>query len=176
VNAGTLDAAQQRGTKNSAYYQWAAHAVRNDVMRETQNKQVPWEHSALRARFYFVTPESPPTQGVMDGTWIGFWPAGSTASIAIKGKTVVRYVWRGRNFPIVRSSVTGSQGNFESINSKFAFSLVEDKLVAHYAGKLGPQVATFTLEGQANAELKDAYLKSTREQRAEDREKSRKRR
>ena len=27
--------------------------VRNDVMKETQNKQVPWEHSALRGRFYF---------------------------------------------------------------------------------------------------------------------------
>ncbi len=28
-------------------------AVRNDVMRETDNKQVPWEHSALTGRFYF---------------------------------------------------------------------------------------------------------------------------
>jgi uncharacterized caspase-like protein len=28
-------------------------ATRNDVMRETQRKQVPWEHSALTGRFYF---------------------------------------------------------------------------------------------------------------------------
>jgi hypothetical protein len=28
-------------------------AIRNDVMRETDNKQVPWEHSALTGRFYF---------------------------------------------------------------------------------------------------------------------------
>jgi invasion protein IalB len=28
-------------------------AVRNDVMQETQRKQVPWEHSALTGRFYF---------------------------------------------------------------------------------------------------------------------------
>src|SRR6185436_4547031 len=28
-------------------------SVRNDVIRETQGKQVPWEHSALRAKFYF---------------------------------------------------------------------------------------------------------------------------
>jgi uncharacterized caspase-like protein len=28
-------------------------AVRNDVMRETEGKQVPWEHSALMGRFYF---------------------------------------------------------------------------------------------------------------------------
>jgi TPR repeat protein len=31
-------------------------AVRNDVMSATANKQVPWEHSALRARFYFRAP------------------------------------------------------------------------------------------------------------------------
>jgi len=30
--------------------------VRNDVMRETQNKQIPWEHSALTGRFYFNAP------------------------------------------------------------------------------------------------------------------------
>jgi uncharacterized caspase-like protein len=28
-------------------------AVRNDVMKETAGKQVPWEHSALTGRFYF---------------------------------------------------------------------------------------------------------------------------
>jgi uncharacterized caspase-like protein len=33
--------------------------VRNDVMRRTQNKQVPWEHSSLTGRFYFgVTPST----------------------------------------------------------------------------------------------------------------------
>ena len=30
-------------------------AVRNDVMNETQKKQVPWEHSALTKRIYFNT-------------------------------------------------------------------------------------------------------------------------
>ena len=35
--------------------------VRNDVRKETQNKQVPWEHSALTGRFYFnaTTPSAP---------------------------------------------------------------------------------------------------------------------
>jgi hypothetical protein len=32
--------------------------VRNDVMAATGNRQVPWEHSALRARFYFVPAQS----------------------------------------------------------------------------------------------------------------------
>ena len=31
-------------------------AVRNDVMKETQRKQVPWEHSALTGRFFFSPP------------------------------------------------------------------------------------------------------------------------
>ncbi len=30
--------------------------VRNDVRTATQNKQIPWEHSALTGRFYFGTP------------------------------------------------------------------------------------------------------------------------
>ena len=30
--------------------------VRNDVRKDTYNKQVPWEHSALTGRFYFGTP------------------------------------------------------------------------------------------------------------------------
>ena len=30
--------------------------VRNDVMRATQNQQIPWEHSALNAPFYFSAP------------------------------------------------------------------------------------------------------------------------
>jgi uncharacterized caspase-like protein len=36
-------------------------AVRNDVMKDTQKKQVPWEHSALTGRFYFKTPTETPT-------------------------------------------------------------------------------------------------------------------
>jgi hypothetical protein len=35
-------------------------AVRSDVMKETQRKQIPWEHSALTGRFYFkVTAPAP---------------------------------------------------------------------------------------------------------------------
>ena len=37
-------------------------AVRNDVMRETQRRQVPWEHSSLTGRFYFIP--SPPAVAV----------------------------------------------------------------------------------------------------------------
>ena len=40
--------------------------VRNDVRKETQNQQVPWEHSALTGRFYFnaSAPAASPTPPV----------------------------------------------------------------------------------------------------------------
>ena len=42
--------------------------VRNDVMKATQDRQVPWEHSALRGRFYFnlVSPDTPPAPQLVD--------------------------------------------------------------------------------------------------------------
>jgi uncharacterized caspase-like protein len=53
--------------------------VRNDVMSSTQNRQVPWEHSALRARFYFAAhPSVPPATAATT-------PAGPAASDAGPG-------------------------------------------------------------------------------------------
>jgi len=36
--------------------------VRNEVMAATRNRQVPWEHSALRARFHFAAPSQSPVR------------------------------------------------------------------------------------------------------------------
>ena len=36
-------------------------SVRNDVIKETHSKQVPWEHSALRGRFHFSVARQAPT-------------------------------------------------------------------------------------------------------------------
>jgi Caspase domain len=52
-------------------------AVRNDVMKETQRKQVPWEHSALTGQFYFretpasapAAPPSQPDQAELERAW-----------------------------------------------------------------------------------------------------------
>ncbi|HEY7085707.1 MAG TPA: caspase family protein [Hyphomicrobiaceae bacterium] len=38
---------------------WILIAVRNDVMRQTDQRQVPWEHSALTRRFYFSADGQP---------------------------------------------------------------------------------------------------------------------
>jgi uncharacterized caspase-like protein len=42
--------------------------VRNDVMKATQDRQVPWEHSALRGRFYFSSASegAPPAPQLVD--------------------------------------------------------------------------------------------------------------
>ena len=48
--------------------------VRNDVMKATQGRQVPWEHSALTRPIYFAPPEQvgPSSQQLAD---IAFWNA-----------------------------------------------------------------------------------------------------
>jgi uncharacterized caspase-like protein len=48
--------------------------VRNDVIKETQRKQVPWEHSALTGKFFFSPPRpaAPPPVSAdhpFDGVW-----------------------------------------------------------------------------------------------------------
>ncbi len=54
-------------------------AVRNDVMKSTQSKQVPWEHSALTGRFFFnpaaaimlppPSPATPPPVSEAERAW-----------------------------------------------------------------------------------------------------------
>jgi len=71
-------------------------AVRNDVMKETDGKQVPWEHSALTGRFYFSRAAQAPAPD-----WATRWRPSEAAeawnavkdssSIAILGAFVARY-------------------------------------------------------------------------------------
>jgi hypothetical protein len=70
--------------------------VRNDVMRETERRQVPWEHSAMTAKFYFIPPRPTGQQvefqfwtSVKDstnpavlGTYLDRYPTGEYAPIA----------------------------------------------------------------------------------------------
>ena len=69
-------------------------AVRNDVMKETDGKQVPWEHSALTGRFYFNRAARGPEPGTQP------WPSEAaeawsavkdTSTIAILGAFAARY-------------------------------------------------------------------------------------
>jgi uncharacterized caspase-like protein len=71
-------------------------AVRNDVMRETDRKQVPWEHSALTGRFYFnpasAKPAPAPTTHLRAREAFEAWSATrDTASIAVLEAFIARY-------------------------------------------------------------------------------------
>jgi uncharacterized caspase-like protein len=71
-------------------------AVRNDVMRQTDRKQVPWEHSALTRRFYFnpALQSSAPTRVTQLGSSEAAeaWNATKdTASFAVLDAFVARY-------------------------------------------------------------------------------------
>jgi hypothetical protein len=70
--------------------------VRNDVMRETARQQVPWEHSAMTAKFFFIAPKPTEQQIEMEfwssvkdstnpevlSTYAQKYPAGEYATIA----------------------------------------------------------------------------------------------
>jgi uncharacterized caspase-like protein len=71
-------------------------AVRNDVMKETAGKQVPWEHSALTGRFYFNRAAQAPAAGPMAQSWPSeaaeAWSAVMGASnVAVLRVFVARY-------------------------------------------------------------------------------------
>jgi uncharacterized caspase-like protein len=74
-------------------------AVRNDVRKETENKQVPWEHSSLTRRFYFnqafqfhdsgaTAPTSAPHSNDAAEAWAA---AKDTKSIAVLEDFIARY-------------------------------------------------------------------------------------
>jgi uncharacterized caspase-like protein len=71
-------------------------AVRNDVMKETERKQVPWEHSALTGRFYFnpagPVPAAAPVTPVRSSEAAEAWAATrDTRSVALLEAFVLRY-------------------------------------------------------------------------------------
>jgi uncharacterized caspase-like protein len=75
-------------------------AVRNDVMKETDRKQVPWEHSALTGRFFFnppapapaAAPAPPPAMPLRSSEAAEAWNATKdTTNVAVLGAFVARY-------------------------------------------------------------------------------------
>ena len=72
-------------------------AVRNDVMRETQRRQVPWEHSALTGRFYFAPPEAPQAATIVAARPSPNIPARPPASVA--ARTPANIAGAGAMFP-----------------------------------------------------------------------------
>lgn len=74
--------------------------VRNDVMKETERRQVPWEHSAMTAKFYFIPPR-PTTQQIEFQFWTS---VKDSASPAVLGTYLERYP-AGEYAPIARALI-----------------------------------------------------------------------
>jgi uncharacterized caspase-like protein len=71
-------------------------AIRNDVMKETDRRQVPWEHSALTGRFYFNPvadmPAPQPTADTRAREASEAWSAAKdTRSLAVLDAFIARY-------------------------------------------------------------------------------------
>jgi Caspase domain len=77
--------------------------VRNDVMRETARRQVPWEHSAMTAKFYFKPPAPPKPSG--DPLELTFWMSVKDSSNpAVLGTYLERFP-DGEFAPIARALI-----------------------------------------------------------------------
>ena len=79
-------------------------AVRNDVMKETGRKQVPWEHSALTGRVYFTPPKpaEPPRELQVE---LAFWASvKDSGDPAVLGIYLQRYP-TGEFAPIARALI-----------------------------------------------------------------------
>ena len=74
--------------------------VRKDVMQTTARRQVPWEHSAMTAKFYFIPPR--PTEQQIE---LQFWiSVKDSTSPAVLGTYLERYP-AGEYAPIARALV-----------------------------------------------------------------------
>lgn len=119
--------------------------VRNSVMQDTQNKQVPWEHSALRARFYFVDPPQSNAVKVQRSTAPPTAPMSAAArawSVTKDSKSVAILEEFARHYPkTVYAALAGvrvkelNQQNGANATSELARSLqTELKRVGCYIG------------------------------------------
>jgi uncharacterized caspase-like protein len=74
--------------------------VRNDVMQATGRKQVPWEHSALTAKFFFVPPKAGPQEVELE-----FWASVKDSKTPAVLRTYLERYPDGEFAPIARALV-----------------------------------------------------------------------
>jgi uncharacterized caspase-like protein len=74
--------------------------VRNDVMRATARRQVPWEHSALTAKFYFIPPRTSAQQVELE-----FWGSVKDSTSPAVLRTYLERYPNGEFAPIARALI-----------------------------------------------------------------------
>jgi hypothetical protein len=79
--------------------------VRNEVMTATRGRQIPWEHSALTAKFYFIPPKTAARE-----VELTFWASvKDSTSPAVLGAYLERYP-DGEFAPIARALIEHYEG------------------------------------------------------------------
>jgi uncharacterized caspase-like protein len=79
--------------------------VRNDVMRATARRQIPWEHSAMTAKFHFILPPPPAAPQSGPDIELEFWASvKDSTSPAVLGTYLERYP-DGEFAPIARALI-----------------------------------------------------------------------
>jgi phosphate transport system substrate-binding protein len=140
-------------------------AVRNDVMRETQRRQVPWEHSALTGRFYF-TPNAPnaPTPGAVAAPPAATEPPpGPVAALPpppsptpnVTTRTATTITGAGAMFPYPIYALwsegykkeTGVALNYQSVGSRAGIRQILSRTVVFGASDLPLQGADLERDG-----------------------------
>jgi Caspase domain len=74
--------------------------VRNDVMQVTARKQVPWEHSAMTAKFYFIPPKTNTKQIELE-----FWASVKDSNAPAVLRTYLERYPDGEFAPIARALI-----------------------------------------------------------------------
>jgi uncharacterized caspase-like protein len=74
--------------------------VRNDVMKATGRRQVPWEHSAMTARFFFTPPKEGPQQVELE-----FWASVKDSANPRVLRTYIDRFPDGEFVPIARALI-----------------------------------------------------------------------
>ena len=130
-------------------------AVRNDVMRETQRRQVPWEHSALTGRFYFIP--SPPAVAVTPPA-AAEPPLPPVAALpspnaVVRATTVITGAGAMFPYPIYAlwseayKKETGIGLNYQSVGSRAGIRQILARTVAFAASDLPLQSADLERDG-----------------------------
>jgi phosphate transport system substrate-binding protein len=130
-------------------------AVRNDVMRETQRRQVPWEHSALTGRFYFIP--NPPGIAVAPPATVEP-PSPPVAALpspnaVVRAPTIITGAGAMFPYPIYAlwseayKKETGIGLNYQSVGSRAGIRQILARTVAFAASDLPLQSADLERDG-----------------------------
>ena len=130
-------------------------AVRNDVMRETQRRQVPWEHSALTGRFYFIpnppgVAVAPPAAAEPPLPPVAALPS---PNAVVRAPTVIAGAGAMFPYPIYAlwseayKKETGIGLNYQSVGSRAGIRQILARTVAFAASDLPLQSADLERDG-----------------------------